>query len=148
MQCIWSPSIAPNISLASPNIDNKRGPTDDGADHSPEVGEAFVCSIPSPPNQPSIKRVRRVNPQRSVRIHFHRHDCQQTKKLVCGTLNVRSLGTSKLEIIKQRAKDENIGVLCLVETWLEDDPIVLRRCLYRRLSSHREGAPIQAWVEL
>ena len=46
--------------------------------------------------------------------------------ITCATFNIRSL-SNKLEALKQLSKDENISIICLTETWLENDPVDLRR---------------------
>ena len=61
-----------------------------------------------------------------VRPHLQRHVCRKAKQFVGATHNIRSLGKS-LEAIKQLAKDEDIGILCLTETHLGSDPVDLRR---------------------
>ena len=61
-----------------------------------------------------------------VHPHMRRHDCQPANQLVCATLSTRSV-RNKLEVVKHVAKDKGTSVVCLTETWLEDDPIVLRR---------------------
>src|SRR6218665_3265759 len=64
------------------------------------------------PNIVPVRVLAHVRPQR----HVH----QPTKRLVCGTLNVHSL-PRKLEALKQLASVLDIPVLCLTETWLDED---------------------------
>src|SRR6218665_2303632 len=61
-----------------------------------------------------------------ARVRPQRHVHQPTKQLNCGTLNVHSL-PRKLEALKELASDLDILVLCLTETWLDDDSVDLRR---------------------
>jgi hypothetical protein len=65
------------------------------------------------------------------------------KQLVGATHNIRSLGKS-LEAIKQLAKDEQIGILCLTETHLESDPIDLRRLRTEGFQVLERARPLKA----
>jgi len=93
--------------------------------------------------RPSILRPIRRSDRVLVRPHLHRHDCQETKRLVGATHNIRSLGKS-LEAIKQLAKDEKIGLLCLTETHLESDPIDLRRLRTEGFQVLERARPLKA----
>lgn len=55
-----------------------------------------------------------------------RHTSSICNNITCATFNIRSL-SNKLEALKQFSKDENISILCLTETWLENYPVALRR---------------------
>ena len=59
-------------------------------------------------------------------VRPQRHVHQPAKQLSCATFNVRSL-PKKLEALKQLTSDLDIPVLCLTETWLDDDSVDLRR---------------------
>jgi len=61
-----------------------------------------------------------------LRVHVDRHSTSRGADLVFGCLNIRSIA-QKLDDLLEVRRDQQIDVLCLVETWHDGDSVCLRR---------------------
>ena len=137
MQCIWSPSIALDFTMAPEST------TEVTSSSIPTIVGHRPGARSNNSTRHSVLRPIRRSDRSLVRPHLQRHDCQKTEQLVGATHNIRSLGKS-LEAIKQLAKDEQIGILCLTETHLESDPIDLRRLRTEGFQVFERARPLKA----
>ena len=82
----------------------------------------IVGNRPSPPIA-----VPRPSPGPSLlRVHIDRHSASPGCDLVFGCLNIQSVA-NKLDDLLEVRLDQQIDVLCLVETWHDGDSVSLRR---------------------
>ena len=97
------------------------GATDDGATNDDvtdgATGDAVGVTSPSGTAQ---------QPSNLIRAHIQRHSSPTTNRLVFGSMNVQS-ANRKIDDILAMKRDQSLDVLCLCETWHDDDSVSIRR---------------------
>ena len=61
-----------------------------------------------------------------VRIRPQRHSCPNAQRLVFGSMNVQS-ANNKIDDIVAMKRERDLDVLCLCETWHDQDSVCIRR---------------------